>query len=84
MSALKRLTIEEKKFYEKNGFIKLSGIFTEAEVDKISKEYNDLFARKSQENENALEATWAREKLKQEGNIDYTVYISSISSYFIN
>lgn len=85
MVGLKRLTPEEKKFYDKNGFIKLSGIFTDVEVENISQECNDLFARKSKENENGLESAWVGERMKQEaGYIDYTVGFAHVLSYLPN
>lgn len=74
MKSLKYLTVEEKKFYDKNGFVKLSGIFTDAELESISKEYNDLFERKNRENRAGLEAAWRGDRMKQEaGYIDCSV-----------
>ncbi|XP_015518742.1 probable alpha-ketoglutarate-dependent hypophosphite dioxygenase [Neodiprion pinetum] len=74
MGVLKYLKPEDKEFYEKNGFIKLSGIFSEAEMEEISQEYNELFERKTRENLEGLESAWSGDRVKQEaGFIDYTV-----------
>ncbi|XP_012254764.2 probable alpha-ketoglutarate-dependent hypophosphite dioxygenase [Athalia rosae] len=74
MDTLKFLTAEEKASYDNNGFIKLSGIFTDTELKTISNEYNDLFERKNADDQGGLEAAWVGERMKREaGYIDYTV-----------
>ncbi len=53
---MKFLTEEQREFYAENGYIKLSGIFTDDFVDELSREYDSLFARK--EETASLDATW--------------------------
>ncbi|KAG7200119.1 hypothetical protein KM043_000561 [Ampulex compressa] len=74
MNGLKFLSAEQKKFWCDNGYIKLSGIFSEKEMNEISDAYNELFERKARENLNGLESAWAGEDMKKAaGYIDYTV-----------
>ena len=74
MGKLKFLTSEQKQFYIENGFIKLSGVFSNAEFQEILKEYTDLFARKQNEDMDGLEAAWIGNDMKKAaGNINYTV-----------
>ena len=40
---MKFLTEDQKKSYQKNGFIKLANIFSDRELEDISKAYDDLF-----------------------------------------
>ena len=40
---MKFLTGDQKKFYEENGFILLSNIFSEEEFEVISEEYSNVF-----------------------------------------
>lgn len=49
------LTLEQRKFYKENGFVKLDNVFTPAEIQTISDEYDELFARKHNE---GMEASW--------------------------
>ncbi len=53
---MKFLTEEQREFYAENGYIKLSGIFTNDFVDELSREYDSLFARKKETA--SLDATW--------------------------
>ncbi|XP_023335125.1 uncharacterized protein LOC111706475 [Eurytemora carolleeae] len=55
---LKRLTKEELDKYDEDGFICVSGIFTDQELEEIRQEYDQLFQRKKMEN-GRLEARWA-------------------------
>ncbi|XP_072742525.1 probable alpha-ketoglutarate-dependent hypophosphite dioxygenase [Anoplolepis gracilipes] len=74
MASLKFLTSEEKKFWEENGYIKLTNVYSPKEVNEISDAYNELFERKHRENLAGLEARWAGEDMKKlSGYIDYTV-----------
>ncbi|OXU28256.1 hypothetical protein TSAR_001084, partial [Trichomalopsis sarcophagae] len=74
MGKLKFLTPEQKEFYKENGFIKLSGVFSEQEMNEISNEYDDLFNRKQQANMDGLEAAWEGDDMKKAANnINYTV-----------
>ncbi|XP_058803129.1 phytanoyl-CoA dioxygenase, peroxisomal-like [Phymastichus coffea] len=71
---LKFLTVEQKKFWDENGFIKLSDVFSNEELDEISKEYDDLFERKQKEDAGGLEAAWKGDDMKRAArNISYTV-----------
>jgi len=56
--SLKRLTKKELSGYREDGYITVSGLFTEDELKEISQEYDDLFERKKAEN-GRLEAKWA-------------------------
>ena len=40
---MKFLTGDQKKFYQENGFILLSNIFSEEEFEVISDEYSNVF-----------------------------------------
>lgn len=74
MGKLKFLTPQQKQFWTDNGFIKLSGIFSENEMGEISWEYDDLFERQQKSYKEELEATWVGEDMKKlAGNINYTV-----------
>ncbi|XP_058802893.1 phytanoyl-CoA dioxygenase, peroxisomal-like [Phymastichus coffea] len=74
MSKLKYLTAEQKKFYEDNGFVKISGLFTDREFQEISDEYDYVFTEKSKENMDGLETAWTGEDMKKAANnINYTV-----------
>lgn len=76
MVALKFLTPEQKQFWEDNGFIKLSNVFSTKEINEISDTYDELFERKYRENLSGLESRWAGEDMKKlAGSIaeDYTV-----------
>lgn len=74
MGKLKFLTQDQKDFYTQNGFVKLSGVFSNEEFEKMAKEYDDLFQRKQNENANGLEAAWVGADMKKAaGNINYTV-----------
>lgn len=76
MKSLKFLTPEQKNYYEKSGFIKLSGVFTEKEINEISDGYNELFERKHKENFQGLESAWTGNSMKNiSENIKYTVRI---------
>lgn len=68
---MKGLTPEQKDFYKKNGFIKLSNVFTDDQLDRLSNEYNQLFAR---QNNPEMEAAWKGDVMKKQANfIDYSV-----------
>lgn len=74
MSKLKFLTREQKDFYIQNGFVKLSGVFSNEEFEEILKEYDELFQRKQKEDLNGLEAAWAGDDMKKAArNLSYTV-----------
>ena len=61
------LTEEQLNFYKENGYISLSNIFTEAEIQACSEEYDRLFEEKKKANQD-LEATWTGDwKNKLEG-----------------
>ena len=71
---LKFLSPEQKKFWTENGFVKLSNVLSNKEVQEFSDAYNELFERKQRENVSALEAAWAGEDMKKAANgINYTV-----------
>lgn len=73
MVGLKFLTSEQKQFWQENGFVKLSNVYSTKELNEIYDAYDELFERKQNENLN-LEARWAGEEMKKAaGNIDYTV-----------
>ena len=40
---MKFLTANQKSFYAENGYIKLENVFTNDEINHMSKEYDDLF-----------------------------------------
>lgn len=86
MAGLKFLTQEQKQFYQDNGFIKLTNVYSLKEINEISDEYNELFDRKQRENKD-LEAGWGGEEMKKAaGYIDYTVseeHSYNYLSYFI-
>lgn len=66
-----RLTKEQKDFYAKNGFIKLSNIYSNEDMDRLSNEYDDLFKRK---NIDDMEAAWKGNDMKKQANfINYSV-----------
>lgn len=72
--ALKFLTSEEKQFWQENGYIKLSNVYSTKEINEISDTYNELFERKHRDNLIGLEAGWVGEDMKKAaGYIDYTV-----------
>ena len=49
------LTEEQVNFYKENGYLILNDLYSAAEIEECSKEYDALFARKQESN---LEATW--------------------------
>ncbi|GBP92484.1 Phytanoyl-CoA dioxygenase, peroxisomal [Eumeta japonica] len=57
-----RLTAQEKQFYKDNGYIKLSNIFTEEEMDEICTEYERIFTLK---NNPGMEAAWEGNDVKK-------------------
>lgn len=66
-----RLTPEQIKFYDDNGYIKLSNIFSDKEMKSISDEYDRLFDLKSHQ---GVEASWqGKEMSKAAQNIQYSV-----------
>lgn len=66
-----KLTKEQVQFYKDNGFIKLSGLFTEQEMDVVSKEYDRLFFLK---NNPGMEAAWLGSAMsKATDNQEYSV-----------
>lgn len=70
---LKYLTPEQKQFWEENGYIKLSNVYSAKEMNEILDCYDDLFERKQRENPN-MEASWGGADMKKEaGNISYSV-----------
>ncbi|KAL0118691.1 hypothetical protein PUN28_009391 [Cardiocondyla obscurior] len=73
MSSLKFLTSEQKQFWQENGYIKLSNVYSPKEINEISDTYDDLFARKQREVK-SLEASWAGSDMKKLAkNINYSV-----------
>ena len=42
---MKGLTQEQNDFFQENGFIKLSNILSQQDLQEICDEYDDLFAR---------------------------------------
>ena len=66
------LTKEQVQFYRDNGYIKLSGIFTEEEINEISEAYNELFARKRGQE---LQAEWKGEEMKKAAKQEPVVVI---------
>ncbi|XP_049877604.1 phytanoyl-CoA dioxygenase, peroxisomal-like [Pectinophora gossypiella] len=50
-----RLTAEQKKFYNDNGYIVVKNVISEKELSRLSEEYDKLFARKNQEK---MESSW--------------------------
>lgn len=74
MAGLKFLTAQQKKFYDDNGYVKLSGVFSEKELQEISDAYDELFDRKHKENLEGLESAWVGDDMKKEaGYREYTV-----------
>lgn len=74
MGKLKFLTREQKEFYTQNGFVKLSGVFSNEEFEEIAQEYDELFQRKQNEDKDGLEAAWVGNDMKKAArNINYTV-----------
>lgn len=74
MGPLKFLTPEQKQFWQENGYIKLSNVYSTKEMNEISDAYDDLFERKRRENLEGLESAWVGNDMKKEaGYIDYTV-----------
>lgn len=74
MARLKYLTPEQKKFWTDNGYIKLTGVFSEKEMQEICNGYDELFERKHQENLQGLESAWAGKDMKKAANYkEYTV-----------
>nr|CAD7602954.1 unnamed protein product [Timema genevievae] len=57
------LTKEQKYFYQENGFIKLDNIFSDNEMENMSREYDRVFDRKKSQ---SLEATWKGDLMKKE------------------
>ncbi|XP_069675940.1 probable alpha-ketoglutarate-dependent hypophosphite dioxygenase [Periplaneta americana] len=55
------LTKEQVDFYRENGYIKLDNIFTEEEINEISDEYDELFARKQHDN---MRTEWRGKDMK--------------------
>lgn len=73
MASLKFLTTEQKQFWQENGFIKLTNVYSAKEVNEISDAYNEIFERKHRENL-GLEASWAGNDMKKlAGFNDYSV-----------
>lgn len=82
MSKLKFLTIEQKKSWIENGFVKIGNVFSEQEMQEISMAYDELFERKHRENFDGLESAWVGKDMKKEaGNIDYTVSIDGTEGH---
>ncbi|XP_063240666.1 LOW QUALITY PROTEIN: phytanoyl-CoA dioxygenase, peroxisomal-like [Bacillus rossius redtenbacheri] len=54
---------EQVQFYRDNGFIKLENVFSDAEFEVISREYDKVFERKKSQN---LEATWKGDIVRKE------------------
>lgn len=74
MATLKFLTSEQEQFWQENGYVKLSNVYSTKEMNEISDAYNELFERKHRENLSGLEAGWVGGDMKKlAGNIDYTV-----------
>lgn len=74
MGLLKILTPEQKAHYGENGFVKLTNIFTQEEINELSNEYDVVFEQKLRENADALESTWAGDDVKNlAGNKNVTV-----------
>ncbi|PSN48715.1 hypothetical protein C0J52_08782 [Blattella germanica] len=67
------LTKDQVKFYKDNGFIKLSNIFTDAEIKEISEEYDDLFKRKKS---TGLRAEWQGNEMKKAANQEPVTVLS--------
>lgn len=83
MASLKFLTPEEKQFWQENGYIKLTNVFSVKEINEISDAYNELFERKHRENLAGLESSWIGDDMKKvAGYIDYTVREINIYIYF--
>lgn len=73
MASLKFLTPEQKLFWQENGYIKLTNVYSTKEINEVSDAYNELFERKHRENL-GLEASWVGNDMKKAaGYIDYTV-----------
>jgi len=74
MAALKFLTPEQKQFWQQNGYIKLTNVYSLKEMNEISDAYDELFERKHRENLVGLEARWGGDDMKKvAGNVNYTV-----------
>ncbi|XP_012523356.1 probable alpha-ketoglutarate-dependent hypophosphite dioxygenase [Monomorium pharaonis] len=76
MAPLKFLTPEQKQFWQDNGYIKLSNVFSLKEINEISDAYTELFERKYRIHQSeGLEARWSGEEMKKlAGDVgDYTV-----------
>ena len=46
---LKLLTADEKQFYNDNGYVHLSNVFSPDEVEEMSEEYDTIFERMSRD-----------------------------------
>ncbi len=76
---MKFLNEDQVRFYAKNGYLKLSGIYTDEFIEKLSNEYDELFQRKIAQNTN-MEATWEGDWKKYLLNADKVkkVHVQSI------
>lgn len=79
MTKLKFITPEQKKCWQDNGFVKLTNVFTEKEIEEFSTEYDELFERKRREDLEGLESAWVGNDMKNlSGNRNVTVSIYTL------
>lgn len=57
-----RLTKDQIKSYQENGFVKISGIFSDKELEVILKEYERIFELK---NNAGMEAAWLGDDMRK-------------------
>lgn len=66
------LTQDQVNFYKENGYVKFR-VFNDKEMDRIEKEYEDLFRRKQNP---GMESAWIGEDMvKQAKTTEYSVSI---------
>lgn len=82
MNKLKALSKEQKNCWIENGYVKLSNIFSTKEIDEISKEYDDLFERKKQEDIDGLESAWIGDDMKKLSGYRNTTVKEKLLMYF--
>lgn len=60
-----RLTKEQIKFFQDNGYIQISNVFSDKEIDTIVNEYSRIFALK---NNAGMEAAWLGDDMRKTAN----------------
>jgi len=75
----KLLTKDEVEFYKENGYVKLS-LFTNEEINEISKAYEDVFQRKKNA---GMESSWKGDTMKEaaKGNEVSVSFLSELALF---